>query len=355
MTTRLRIARGALLATAVLWPAAVSAQEAAPSCDTYELRGASQTADDPEVTFVEAWRPTLHEVATCLARPEAAQSCIEVQGQFDEQSFPPAVERALGGRRAAQLDRAKGRSDAVATELDAVGVPYERIRRRPPQAVASYRGVRLRVLPGCVATAHAAALPEWLASPEAVAQALERTRARPVAIAPPPARDPAPPLGPFSVDGAARFGALITSADDAFAFSVNAGLGYQRKRFYARVNLGAGTADRLEQRAFFEWGASAGGLVRPWLRVGGALAHRVGTYRLRDPWYEQAWAFGVESEQRLASLGAVSVWLGESISPAGFRVQRGTVKNGEPVDSPDELHYAARFDAQLIVRGNFGR
>lgn len=348
-----RILVGGLAALACVLPRLARAQNST-TCGDYQLKGASQAAGDPEVTFVEAWRPQLAEVAACLARPDAAQSCVEVQGQFDDQSFPPAVERALGGQRAAQLDRAKGRSDAVATELDTIGVPYERIRRRPPPAVASFRGVRLRVLPTCVAAAQNATLPDWLASPEAAARALDGARAKPVGVAPPPARDPAPKVGRYSADGAASFSALITTRDDAFAFGLHAGLGVGVKRFYARIHIGAGTADRLEQRAFFEWGAAAGGLVKPWLRVGGALKHRIGTYRLGDPWYEQAWTFGVESEQRIASVGAVSFWIGEAVLPAGFRVQRGTVDNGEPVDSPDTLHYAMRFDAQLIVRGNFG-
>lgn len=330
----------------------VSAAADPSTCDVFELRGASQVAGDPEVSFVEAWRPQLAEVVACLTREEAARSCAELQGQFDEKTFAPAVERALGGQRSAQLLRAQGRSDAVATELDALGLPYSRIRRRPPSPTATYRGVRVRIVAECIDAPAQAALPEWLQSPEAVKVALG-------VVPPPPAQVVTPepvkpePLGAFSIDGGIGFSGLFSRPDDALGVAVQLGLGWQNEKLYVRAHGAFGSADQDEQRRFFEWGAAAGALIRPWLRVGGLFVSRIASYELQQSWYEQAWFLGGQSEQRLAQLGPVSVWASESVSPLGMRTRRGTVVNDAPVDVPDRLDYALRIDAQLLVRGNF--
>lgn len=318
-------------------------------CGTFELTGASSTAGDPEVSFVEAWRSQLRDVVACLQRSEAARACAELQGQFDEKTFAPAVERALGGQRAAQLLRAQGRSDAVATELDAMGVPYARIRRRPPSPTPTYRGVRVRIVADCLDAPTQTPLPEWLASPESVAVALGY---KPPPPAPPPT--PPAPLGPFSLDAGVGLSGLFSRPDDALGVAVVVGAGWQNETVYVRARGAFGSADQDEQRRFFEWGGSVGTLVRPWLRVGGLFVSRVASYELAQSWYEQAWFLGAESEQRLVELGPISVWASESIAPLGMRTRRGIVVDGAPVDVPDRLDYALRLDAQILVRGNFG-
>lgn len=326
-----------------------SAQEA---CGERRLDGAADSAGDPQVTFVEAWRPALDEMRACLeAAPEDA--CLEVQGQYDDHSFPPAIERSLGSATAAQHQRARARAAEVISRLAELGTPYARVRERPPAQAPSFRGAIVRVVPGCLArTAEPApaqpllSLPAWLSSPDALASALQAIDDASDAPAPPP------PRGPWTFDGGASFAFSMSGETDAFSFAPRLAVGWGVTDLYVRAFVGAGTADELEQRAFFEWGASIGGHPMEWWSIGATFTHRLGTLRVGLPVFEQSFFLGATSEQRVVDLGAVSIWLYESLSPLGLRHRRGTVENGAPQDIPDHLDYAVRGEVMLVIRGH---
>src|SRR5690606_31502384 len=154
-------------------------------------------------TFVEGWRPALDEMRGCLDEAPA-DACLEVQGQFDDHTFAPAIERSLGSATAAQQQRARARAAEVISTLVELGAPYARVRERPPGLAPSFRGVIVRVVPGCVAApsepaaaleaAPAPQLPPWLASPEALVAALR-------AAEPEPQPEAQLQRGPWSIDG----------------------------------------------------------------------------------------------------------------------------------------------------------
>ena len=334
--------------------ALVSADASAQgACTEQRLDGAADAAGDPEVTFVEAWRPLLEGLRACL--DASADTCLEVQGQFDDRSFPLAIERSLGSAEAAQIQRAGARAQAVITELVDRGVPYSRLRERPPARLASYRGVLVRLVPGCIASSFVqteptmvvSALPAWLQTPEATAAALREAERADEPDAPAPPR-----RGPWSIEGAASFAFQLSGETDAFSFSPRLGVGFSADSAYVRAFLGVGTSDELEQRTYLEWGASVGGELAPWCTLGATFTHRIGTFRVGQPWYEQSFLLGVTSEQRVLDLGVVSFWLHQTISPLGIRLRQGAVEYGAPVNIDDRMDYAARFEAMFVVRGH---
>lgn len=329
------------------------------ACGELRLDGAADTAGSPEVTFVEGWREGLRAMSACLeAAPE--DRCLEIQGQYDDHSFAPSIERALGSAEAAQRERARARAQAVIAELVDLGVPYARLREQPPARAASYRGARVRLVAGCAPPARDAAsttaapteLPAWLSTPDAALAAIDQAerRLRPTPDATPP---PAPRRGPLWLEGALALGAQLAGDTDAFSLAPSLALGYGVDDVTARLFVRVGTADELEQRAFFEWGASVGGYVAPWWSLEAIAVHRVGTFRIGEPWYEQTAFLGVTSAERLVDLGTVSVWLSEALYPLGLRARRGVVSNGEPLDTEDRLDYAVRGELLLVVRGHF--
>jgi hypothetical protein len=324
------------------------------ACGAYDLDlgGAGQRSGEEDAAFVEAWRPSLEAAAACVRAAGSERSCVEVQGQYDANTFDTAVARSMGGQRAAQLHRARGRSEAVVTELAAMGVPYERIRHRPPPAEPTYRGVRVKVIRECLPPPSETEMPAWAASPEVLAGSQTETG---LVAAPPPAAAPAPEppvVGPFSIDAALTLGFLMSDADDAFSLGLRAAFGWGEGRHYARALIALGTADDLEQRAHIAWGVSGGFRPLRWLRLGGVFSQRFGTYEAFDPWFERSWHLGVESEQRIADLDRVSVWIGESLSPIGARYQRATIENGEPINSADRRDYAMQAQLVVTVRGH---
>jgi len=136
-----------LCGTVAPWPSTVRAQSS--SCDEIRLEGASTRAEQ-DAGFREQWRPALRRATECLAEA-GERACIEVQGQYDEQGFEDGMGRVAGGGRAAQIQRARGRSGAVVSELvDGLGVDYTRVRERPPGTDATFRGATLRVIEGCL-------------------------------------------------------------------------------------------------------------------------------------------------------------------------------------------------------------
>lgn len=352
MSTRIT---AAVTIVALAIAARASAQDTV-ACGVLDLalEGASARSETEEADFSPAWQPRLEEGAACLAAPEHARACLEVQGQYDDQVFEPAIARALGGHRAAQLHRARGRAEAVIAALADLGVAYDRIRHRPPPAAATYRGVQIRVLDDCLAAPPVAQMPAWAATPEALATSLNQAGLvaappAPVVVEPPP---PPPPIGPLSVDGALRLDFATTRPEDSFAFGVRTAIGWGENRLYLRAILGMGTSDRLVQRAHVEYGLGGGFRPLRWLRVGGLFLHRVGSFRAFDPWLEQELFLAVESEQRLVQLARVSVWVGETLAPLGFRVQRATVVSGQYVNSHDTLDYAFAAMLTVTVRGH---
>lgn len=339
-----------VIALAITTTSAASAQD---TCSERRLDGAADAAGHPEVTFVEAWRPALAELRACIeASPNA---CLEVQGQYDDRAFPPAIERSLGSAEAAQIQRAGARAQAVITELVELGVPYGRIHEHPPARLATYRGALVRVMPNCMVDTRASTapavivneLPAWLQTPEAVAAALRVQTTADDLVTP-----VAPRQGPWSIEGGASFAYQLSGETDAFSFAPRLGVGFSEGGAHVRVFVGAGTSDELEQRAFLEWGASVGGALAPWCTLGATFTHRIGTFRVGEPWYEQSFFLGATSEQRVLDLGVVSFWVHETLSPLGLRLRQGAVEFGDPVNIRDRMDYAARFEAMLVVRGH---
>ncbi len=326
------------------------------SCDEMRLEGAS-TRSDEDAAFREDWRPALHRAAECLAAIEHDRACIEVQGQFDDRTFGGDMRRVVGGSEAAQIQRARGRSGAVVSELvDSLGVDYTRIRERPPGTEPTYRGVRLRVVDDCLpGPPPAAELPEWASSPEAL-EATMRQRGL-VQDAPDPEPEPepeeaGPTFGPFSIDTALTLGLIQVEPNDGYTVDLRLSAGWGEDFVYARAFVGLGTSDALEQRTAFEWGLAGG--IRPlrWLRVGGRFTHRLGTLRPFETWLEQSWLIGIESEQRIVQTERVSIWIGEHLTPFGWRLQRASVDNGGVIDTPNRSDYAFVAGISFIVRGH---
>jgi hypothetical protein len=369
--------RRLLLLLAIVLPArSISAQESPPSgeppsaeppgesgepgaepqlaCDgafDLDLGGAAQRSGEEGATFVESWRPSLEAATACVRAAGAERTCVEVQGQYDDHTFDTAIARSMGGQRAAQIHRARGRSEAVVTELAEMGVPYDRIRHRPPPAQPTYRGVRVQLLRDCLPPPAEAEMPEWASTPEVLAENLTETG---LVAGPTPAAEPRPRpvVGPFSIDGALALGFSMSGADDAYSLGLRTAFGWGEERLYARVLFELGTADDLEQRAHVGWGVSGGFRPVRWLRLGGVFTQRFGTYEAFDPWFEWSWHLGVEAEQRVAELDRVSVWIGESLSPIGARYQRATIANGQPFDSADRSDYAMQAQLVITVRGH---
>src|SRR5262245_30635270 len=181
----LRAASAALVFVA--WTA--RAQEPPPECSTLELKldGASAEYDAADTHFREEWRPQLATAQRCVQLPEHARSCLEVQGQYDERTFDQATTRALGSERAAQLQRARARAEAVLSELHALGIKAEQLRDRPPPTTPTYRGASITLVRDCIAAPTAAQLPSWASTPEALAAELKQRGL---------VRDPEPPSPP---------------------------------------------------------------------------------------------------------------------------------------------------------------
>lgn len=354
------LAVGALTvgALGLLAPHVALAQAA---CEELRLDGAADAAGSPEVTFVEGWRPELRAMSACLeAAP--ADRCLEVQGQYDDHAFAPSIERALGSPEAAQRERGRARAQAVIAELIELGVPYARVRERPPARAPSYRGVRVSLVEGCLAPTRAeasetstmttTALPGWLESADRALEAIDEAEAR---RRPPPSAEESPASHrlPLWIEGALALGVQLAGDTDAFSLAPSLGLGYGDGGVTARLFARVGTADELEQRAFFEWGFSVGGYLTPWWSLEAIAVHRVGTFRIGDPWYEQTAFLGVASDQQIVDLGGVSLWVSEALYPLGLRARRGVVSNGAPLDTEDRVDYAVRGELLLVVRGHF--
>ena len=156
----------------------------------------------------------------------------------------------------------------------------------------------------------------------------------------------------WSIDGAASFAFQMSGETDAYSFAPRIAAGWGITDLYVRAFVGAGTADELEQRAFFEWGASVGGHPFEWWSIGATFTHRLGTFRVGLPLFEQTFFLGATSEQRVVDLGSVSIWLHESLSPLGLRHRRGVVAEGAPQDLPDRLDYALRGELMLVIRAH---
>jgi hypothetical protein len=334
--------------------------QAPAECTTQELRlqGASAEYDAPDTHFRDEWRPALEAARACLARPEHARSCLEVQGQYDERGFDKAVTRALGSERAAQLYRARARGEAVLSELHASGVGSERLRHRPPPTAPTYRGASIMLVADCLPEpAHATPLPAWASSPESVATELKDRGLLPEPPPPsqpppPPPLPPPPPPSPVWVEAGLGLGVMIGDPDDFVLGGVTAGLGFASTHVYVRGTLGLSLGGLSEQRTAFEYMVAGGYRARPWLDFGLLAGHRIAANALLEPWLSQSWRIGVESSQRVYDGGAWGVWLNEAVSPIGERVDRAVVVDGRVFEVDDRRAYALRFDLSVAVRGH---
>src|SRR5690606_6711081 len=107
-----------------------------------------------------------------------------------------------------------------------------------------------------------------------------------------------------------------------------------------------------EQRAWMNFGVSGG--VRPlrWLRVGALFAHRYATFEPSKTWLERSFHLAVEAEERVVQFGPLSVWVGQILSPLGWRHQRASVVNGEVFDSPNRRDYVLEASLLVMLRGH---
>ena len=336
-------------------PAGSEAAELPAACGAgvWTLKGAALASEGGRrADFSSAWEPALEGVVACAARPEVADSCVEVQGRFDAQPFPDEVVRVYGSPKAAQSARAHGRAANVVAWLHGKGVPAARIVEVPPPQEASFRGAQIRLRRGCHAAstepaparpasdldravqaavaeavppavdgatrqaearlAQAAASCGAATVEEAVERVVERRLATQTGPSPPEDTDGLSLLLGFAGDG------LVLTPDNALSGGLRAGLVWRGGPIYARVALDAAAGTTLAQRRSLEVAGSIGWAPLAWLELGPELGWRRSGENSDDPWAERGWFVGLYSAQCTGTFGpGFRLCAEEAVSPFG--------------------------------------
>ena len=192
-------------------------------------------------TFRPEWQATLEQIDRCLS--ERPNACVRVRGHFDATGFNPNVEHAFGSRQAAQLARARARSEEIVARLYALGLEDWRLKQVPPPVEPTWRGVSVALVEACRATA---VVPPVAPPP-------------PVAPSPPvvsePATAPSPPINdrpnsivvsvlspewelPLALIGSLGGDVLAVEGDAQWGTRLRIGLEWNNEAWYAHLGGG---------------------------------------------------------------------------------------------------------------------
>lgn len=131
----------------------------------WKLDDAGSNPNLEDVTYNEQWTPVLKEIARCVSERQTQGSCLDIRGHSDAIQFSPAVIAAYGSAQAAQMVRARSRSEIVISKLHGMGVKPQLLRLIPPSFEPTFRGVSIELVPECVNSP--AAPPGRTGSPDA--------------------------------------------------------------------------------------------------------------------------------------------------------------------------------------------
>lgn len=312
------------------WPHGATAETTA-ACDkaSWRLDGASSSPDeDGSATYVEQWEPLLDEAAKCLASPSLTYACIEIQGQFDDRAFSPAVVTAFGNLEAAQQARARGRANAVQTRLEEKGVSPGRLRQRSPGRAPTFRGAMLTVVPDCLPRPPEMSEEDRKAIAEARA-ILENPPTRVVEVVREVPRSSGSVDLPLYLEAGIQGGLGVAAGDTSFATLLNLGLGARVGRAYGRLEGRIATETDEARRG--GWGLRlAGGMaLLPWLDLGVVGGVQWSSVGLGEAWLERTLLLGLEGRGCLLDLGERGrICLRQSVFPLGSVAQRAAIRDG---------------------------
>lgn len=285
----------------------------------WRLEGAA-VQPGPEATFKPDWHATLATVERCLdARPDA---CVRVRGHYDATAFDPSVVHAFGSEQAAQLARARGRSEQAVARLYDLGVEGWRLQHVPPPMAPSWRGVSLTLVERCRPVPPAAppsAAPE--PPPEPPAATIESPpRATAVAVV---ERDGGPL--PLALLGALGGDVLAVEGAAEWSGRLRLGIEWQSLSWYAHLGGGV-TLSGVDARA--RGGdvlVGAGHRLRPWLALGLYATVGQGSTGFTDGWMHRTWAVGVEVAECYTVYPGGRICAEQRLSPLGRRAQRALI------------------------------
>jgi hypothetical protein len=349
-----------------------------PVCQSgaWELKGAGFKIG-AKTTFKPEWMPTIEEIAACLVSPGMERTCINVQGRFDRVAFARGVVAAFGSERAAQETRALARASRVTSELLKLGVPGSRILQEPPPDENSFRGVALRLIPGCIADTPPPLDKEELAA--AVTDAVSRQVDAMAAKDTSPDREEVNAMVAAAVETAVaaelakaeqarirqqhiwadaqlQLSLLAGEPNAVFAPILAVGGGWSNDLLYAHIDLGMGVATAAAQRTDFEVSGSFGYVFQrwPWLELGATVGDRIGAPDPLEPWLEQVWFIGAESSQCLFELWSDNETCIQESLVVGGRYRRGQIAEDGSIERiSGDTSMMVRLDVAVVARHNF--
>jgi len=351
---------------AVSLPFSVFAEEEADFCITgpWRLDGAAAAVKDEEATYRENWLPVLQVLAKCIKRPEHAQSCFAVQGQYDEQKFNKQITDVFGSAEAVQSSRAQSRSRRVMSALHGLGIDAEQLRETPPPSEPSFRGAEVILIPNCLTKKEAIDAMVQRAVTWTVSNEVEQKTARVVErIDAVEARvDHAQPvaLGPqrkHHLYGGAALGVSsgFFSPTSGVSGTLSLSVAYATDPIHVRIALDTGVGSLPAQRVHIGFLGAVHWVYRPWLQVGLGAGMRFTSYGPIYPWYEQHWSVGVDAQHcfyKFAGRGELCV--AEFLSPLGGRMRRAEFDPSSTlVRIADQTSWLLRFDLAFVIRRDF--
>lgn len=335
-------------------PEAARAEAAGPAdgCGegAWRLDGASSSPnEDGTATYVEAWDAVLDEVVACLAAPEAAYACIEIQGQFDDRIFSHAVVTAFGSLEAAQHARARGRANAVQLRLEEKGISPGRLRQRSPGREATFRGAMLRVVPDCLPRPPEMSEEDRRAIAEARA-ILENPPTRVVEVV---REVPGSGLDlPLYLEAGLHGGMGLTEGEASFGSLFHLGLGARMHRAYGRLEGQLATETEQARRGGLGVRLAGGAALLSWLDLGLVAGMQWSSVGLFEPWLERTLLFGLEGRECLLDMGEWGrLCLRQSLYPLGSVARRATLRDGVLETHPETT--AGFFGADVGVLVDF--
>lgn len=349
---------GHLVALALVYPALALAAEgpnetpAHCAKGTWQLEGAP-TGSEADASFSPAWIRELTQVADCMKRPELANTCVTVQGRYDDMAFDGAVSQALGGEIPAQILRARGRALRVLSWLYDAGVDPQRIQERPPPSRPSFRGVYVALLPKCLPVPAepvvVTPLPPDPAQIRVVVEQALDARGAPTGGGPTEVHLTVPPpvdvAGPWWIGvSSAGVGLFADGVDDVFAAEARLGVGWSGQHTYARFDTGLAFGTDTAQDTGLATGLGAGWRALEWLEVGARVGHRISGADFLDPYADQVFYGAVESTQCLDLDDAGLQACLEEILGGGQLSRRA-------VEVRDTLYFVPEEDHAVLVFG----
>lgn len=365
---------GSAISAAILWAAlGVSAgEEPAPNClASWQLVGAASTGGAASV-WDPAWEDKVERIAMCAGYLIPLKRCLAVVGHADKTVVRQEVADIFGGQQAAQLSRAMGRAQAVASRLRGLGVPQAMLLLEGPVLGSTFRGVVVRPV-----TCSPLASVDTVVAPSRPAPPPKQAMLR-VQIKNPP-RDKWWHAQHWWLDAGVDASLLwapdglvpdaetggSSPGDTLFAPAVRLGLSYVNNHMYGRLggalvrglgpvnNLSLASRQSRAHRIGGEVSATTGYAGRIWqLGIGGGA--RLASAKLSDPWVDRMWWVGLESRQCLLRFGTTELCLWQSAAPLGRYLRRAqSSQDGVLETIPTASRRIFRLDAGLVLRQGF--